>query len=201
MMPSTLDQSAYPLTARLSGRAFGLASTKPPVDQGLLHELFDYDEVTGVFRWRCDRTSGAQSRIAHVRAGGIAGSPNPGDGYRYIGIGRVLYAAHRLAWTRADGLHPSGEVDHINGNRDDNALKNLRDVPRSMNAQNVRHARRDSSSGLAGVFKSPNGCKLPFTSSIRHDGKLLYLGLFATDIEAHNAFISAKRHLHPGCTV
>lgn len=166
-----------------------------------LRSLLGYDPETGLFHWLADRRSGQGHRIVHARAGDTAGNVNSGDGYRYIGIGKNLYPAHRLAWLFVTGAWPSGEIDHRNCARDDNRFKNLRDVPRLINAQNRRRARKDSRSGLAGAFKAPKGCKLPFVSAIRVNGKQTYLGQFPTAEAAHQAYLSAKREMHEGCTV
>lgn len=169
--------------------------------QARLRELLSYDPETGVFVWLDDRRSGAGYRIVHVKAGDIAGNVNAGDGYRYIGIGAKLFPAHRLAWLYMHGEWPVGEIDHRNGSRDQNMIRNLRDVTRLINAQNRRRARRDSMAGLAGAFKAPKGCRLPWVSSIRTNGKTKYLGQFATAEAAHDAYIEAKRVMHEGCTV
>lgn len=166
-----------------------------------LRQLLSYDSESGVFTWRHDRRSGQSHRIIHAHAGDEAGAVNARDGYRYIGVGHKLFPAHRLAWLYVTGEWPSGEIDHKNCSRTDNRFDNLRDVPRLINAQNRRRARKDSGTGLAGAFKSPKGCRLPFVSSIVANGKRKYLGQFETAQAAHDAYIAAKRVLQEGCTL
>jgi hypothetical protein len=62
-----------------------------------------------------------------MKAGEIAGHVKA-DGYRYIEIDGVEYKACDLAWLYVHGAWPIGEIQHINGNRDDNRLVNLRDT-------------------------------------------------------------------------
>lgn len=162
-----------------------------------LRDLLNYNPETGVFTWLVDCVS---IRI-HKRQGEVAGSVCKTAGYVIIGIGGHTYMAHVLAWLYVTGDWPSGEVDHRNCIRSDNRWTNLRDIPKAANRQNVRRARKDSGTGVQGVFYSPKGCKNPFTSSVRHDGKQHYLGTFATTEEAHAAYVAKRRELHPGNTL
>lgn len=96
-----------------------------------LRQLLSYSPHTGVFRWR--KRQGRQQR------GTVAGSINK-CGYRRIKLFGKLYPASHLAWLYHSGYYPEYEIDHINNNRDDNRLCNLRDVPHSVN----QHNRRDT---------------------------------------------------------
>ncbi|MDD0156969.1 HNH endonuclease signature motif containing protein, partial [Shigella flexneri] len=58
-------------------------------------------------------------------------------GYNAINIDGVRYFAHRLAWLYVYGEWPKQEIDHIDRNRRNNAISNLRDVSRVVNALNV----------------------------------------------------------------
>lgn len=150
-----------------------------------LREALDYDPATGVFRWR----PGPRRR----RVGQIAGGVNTRLGYRQICIaGRCLYA-HRLAWLHMTGEWPIGELDHINGDREDNRWANLRPATRSENEQNISRARSDSRSGLRGVVARGRR----WTAQIELDGKRRHLGTFDTAEEASGAYRAAKQELHP----
>ena len=96
-----------------------------------------------------------------------------------------------------NGSWPIGEIDHVNGDRGDNRIANLRDVDHKTNSQNERRARAINTSGFLGVSKQGN----KWQASIRHGGKQLYLGLFAAKEEAHSAYLAAKRLLHAGNTL
>lgn len=154
-----------------------------------LRELLNYDPETGVFTWRV-------SRRATARPGSVAGTITP-KGYRAIWIG-ANYRAHRLAWLYVYGVWPTHEIDHIDGNRANNAIANLRDVTRSVNHENLRRARSDSAHGFLGV--SPFKGKW-WKARITVNGKWQHLGTFKTPEEAHAAYLEAKRRLHVGCTI
>lgn len=120
-----------------------------------------------------------------------------GRGYRKIVIGGVQYAQHRLAWFYMHGCWPTGHVDHINGQKTDNRILNLRDVDFAVNCQNRHAAQSNNLVGLAGVSKRRD----KFEARIRVSGREIYLGLYLTPEEAHAEFIKAKRKYHQGCTV
>jgi hypothetical protein len=92
---------------------------------------------------------------------------------------------------------PSGEIDHKNGVRNDDRFNNLRDVARSGNTQNQRHAHKNNKLGLLGVTR--HGKK--FSANIQVNGKPRYLGLFSTPEEAYAVYVIEKRKLHPFCTI
>jgi len=119
------------------------------------------------------------------------------DGYVHIRFNNKYYKAHRLVWLYEHGRFPAGEIDHINGNRADNRIENLREIGRCQNMQNQRKARSDNASGFLGVHKK--GSK--FQAIIRVNGRSMYLGIFETPEKAHEAYIEAKRIYHPGGTL
>lgn len=166
---------------------------QPELTADRVRTLLHYDPDTGVFTNRVHRGSTA-------RAGHPAGCRSIRDGYLRIRVDGVLYLSHRLAWLYAHGAWPRGEVDHRNGVRADNRLENLRDASSSMNSQNQRTARRDNkTTGLLGA--SYMVARQRYRASIFVEGKHVHLGLFATALEAHSAYLAAKRAHHPGCTI
>jgi hypothetical protein len=104
---------------------------------------------------------------------------------------------HRLAFLYVTGSWPSGFVDHINGNPLDNRFCNLRDVPKAINCQNLRRALSNNKCGLLGA--SPRHGK--WAATIMSKGVRIHIGTFNTPEEAHAAYVSKKRELHPGCTL
>ena len=97
------------------------------------------------------------------------------------------------------GEFPCSEIDHINGNKQDNRIENLRIASRSINAQNKRSARADSVSRVLGVSWHKMANK--WVAQISKSGKKFHLGSFSDIDDARNAYISAKRRLHEGCTI
>jgi hypothetical protein len=96
--------------------------------QADLKQILDYDQNTGVFRW-------ATRKCQRKRAGEIAGSVS-NKGYVMIGIDYKKYSAHRLAWLYVHGDWPAGEIDHINRDRTDNRISNLRVATRRQQIEN-----------------------------------------------------------------
>jgi hypothetical protein len=156
-----------------------------------LRELLHYEPETGIFtriKYRC----------ARGKAGSVAGYKNA-QGYVLFMVDRHMYMAHRLAWLYMTGDHPTGLIDHKDGNKSNNRFSNLRPADRTLNAQNKQKARADSKSGLAGAYYDARWGK--WFSNITYGGKRRGLGMFATAQEAHEAYIAAKRQFHEGCTI
>lgn len=158
------------------------------LDARRLRELLFYDPASGVFTRRIT--------VPRGKAGAVVGF-NDGSGYLQIGIDLKKYRAHRLAWLYMTGQWAE-QIDHINGNRADNRWCNLRAATAAMNSQNQRRARRDNkSTGLLGAYR--NGKR--FMSQLLVGGRCLYLGTFDSALQAHEAYIAAKRKQHEGCTL
>jgi hypothetical protein len=160
-------------------------------DADLVRRVIDYEPLTGAFRWR-------QTVNRGVNAGDVAGTFL--RGYRVIRINRVAYRACRLAWLLVYGKHPDGVIDHIDGNKSNDAIANLRDVTQGMNTENKSKASKNSHSGILGVTVRRTGSGPRYAARIGADGKLHWLGLYTTPEEAHRAYIDAKRTLHKGYT-
>ncbi len=86
------------------------------------------DTATGKLTWIVSRGSAG--------AGRIAGAIGP-RGYRRISISGHHYWTHRLVWLFATGQWPRGEIDHINHDKGDNSIVNLRDVAHCVNDRNL----------------------------------------------------------------
>lgn len=152
-----------------------------------LHDVLSYDADTGVFTCRLSR-----GRIA---AGAVAGSMHA-HGYRVISIDGVGYKAHRLAWLYIYGAFPVGVIDHINGDRADNRIANLRDVDHQINAENRKGPRQGKHVALMGVKKQTRGHS--YSASIKVKGQVIALGGFPTAELAHEAYMAAKAKYHVG---
>lgn len=148
--------------------------------------------------WHYDPETGVFTRIRSVgrhgrhKAGTVAKACNS-HGYTVIRIGGVLHGAHRLAWLYVHSEWPN-VIDHINGDRSDNRIANLRNVTQTENMQNLKSAPRNSRSGLLGAHRF--GRSRRWTSRIRIGGKSVKLGLFDTAEEAHAAYMAAKAVHH-----
>lgn len=157
-------------------------------------KALDYDPETGVMVWRDlpeFRVSCAKGGRAKV-VGKVAGTVTA-HGYRKIKIcGRFIFA-HRLAWLIVHGEDASGEIDHINGDRLDNRIQNLRIASHAQNAMNGRR-RSTNTAGLKGVYVcKPTG---RYIAQIVVDGANHYLGTHDTAEAAHAAYVAAAERLH-----
>lgn len=156
---------------------------KPIINPAEVRTLFRYDAVTGALHWLRQtphKPAGAKSTF-----------------YWVINIRRRRYFAHRLVWAFHHGRWPAHEIDHINGDKFDNRIENLRDVPRRVNKQNIRKANAGNP-GLLGTHLFRNG---RWKASINIDGHNRHLGYFDTTEEAHAAYLAAKRAHHVGSTL
>lgn len=118
-------------------------------------------------------------------------------GYWNVGVSEngvaKKFLAHRIIWFLAYGHWPDGEIDHVNGNRADNRLSNIREASHSENACNSK-MRSNNSSGTKGVYFNKSVGK--WQSQITVDGKHTYLGLFTDIADAKNAVMCAREKLH-----
>jgi len=95
---------------------------------------------------------------------------------------------HRLIWLMSYGEIPEEDIDHINGNRSDNRLENLREVSRMENLWN-RH-------NVKGYIFNPSTRK--YQARICHNYKRIHIGVFDTPEEATAAYMKAKHERDNG---
>jgi AAA+ ATPase superfamily predicted ATPase len=136
--------------------------------QEYLKERFTYDEEAGVLIWR-----------THLRTaryvGKVAGCRNK-DGYLRINLNKKSHATHRLIWVYLNGEIPEGlEIDHIDGDKTNNRIDNLRLANRYENMWNRK------AKGYR--FKDNH-----FELSIGHMGEYIYVGRYKTEAEAEKAY-------------
>ena len=156
-----------------------------------LKRVWNYNPATGLF-------TRLMSNNNFVKVGDIAKSHN-GEGYVQIGINRIYYGAHRLAFLYMIGKWPDIQCDHINGIRDDNRWDNLRQATKTINAQNTHGLRTDNTSGYAGVTWSKQ--KQKWDAQIKVNSKTIHLGFFDCKHQAGAYRLQKKRELHEGCTI
>lgn len=154
--------------------------------QKRLKVLLRYDPKSGMFI-HLTQPNG------RVKAGSIAGHLST-KGYVVLGVDGKVYKAHRLVWLYVHGAWPKGQIDHMNGDKSDNRVENLRPVLQVTNSENISRPRKDNKSGYLGV--SPRGSR--WQAQIRAQGKVRHLGFYSSPVEAHTAYCKAKAELHPG---
>lgn len=115
-----------------------------------------------------------------------------GAGYSVGRVFRRGLRAHRVAWAIYYGEHPKHEIDHKDGVRSNNAIKNLRDVPRLQNAKNICRPTTNTSGQIGVSRRRKNG---RWHAYIDNDGKRISLGYFCTLGEAAKARKLAEKRL------
>ena len=147
-----------------------------------LRSVLHYEPETGIFTRKV-------STARRVKAGDIAGCPD-GDGYLRIKLQSRRYKAHRLAWLHFHGVWPKDQLDHINRNRSDNRIANLREATNKQNQQNTGK-RSDNKSGHPGVSWYKPYSK--WRAQIMHNQKQIHLGYFSILEEAIAARKAAEK--------
>ena len=161
------------------------------ITQDELLKLLDYNPDTGVFTWKVSTSN-------RVNVGDIVMSHH-NKGYIRISINYIRYLAHRLAWLYVYGYIPFDQIDHIDGNKKNNAIANLREATAKENKQNIRKPQANNASGFLGVYFDTHRGK--FMAAIRINCNSKNLGRFNTAEEAYAAYIKAKREIHKFCTI
>ena len=159
----------------------------PPLE--LLRQLIRYEPETGKLFWRRRPVEMFSSlRIANSWNSQFADKEAftyvTFYGYRQGNLLNTAYYAHRVAWTLHTGVEPSDEIDHINGDKCDNRITNLREAIHAENMKNVA-LRVTSASNYIGV--SWMKTKGKWRARVKEGGKEKHLGLFDCKIEAAKA--------------
>lgn len=143
----------------------------PPINRVL--EVFDYDPINETIKRKIG--------YGKYKVGSIL-TPycNTKRSYYRVTIDKQTYPYHRIKWLLHHGVDPFPyEIDHINNDRFDNSINNLRLVTNQQNNQN-RSIRSDNSSGYIGVYKRGN----KWVSYIKHNNIRYHLGSFDSVNEA-----------------
>lgn len=142
--------------------------------------LFEYDPDTGVLSPRPGANAGVRRRP---------------DGYwiAWRQKGKRLYLGHRVAWLLHHGAWPVHGIDHINGDKSDNRIANLREATQHQNGGNQR-LRRNNTSGFKGVCWDTWTNR--WVATIMAHGKHHNLGRFDSPEDAHAAYMTAAVELY-----
>ena len=145
----------------------------------LCEERLLYDKATGGLRWK-------------TSAGGVIQGSDAGNvstwGYLRIPLNKTKYSAHRLIWLMEYGRWPSGQIDHIDGDKLNNVITNLRDVSPSANQLAKTKLPRNNTSGYVGVQKARGG----YMAVLKVNDKQRFLGEFASAEAASLAYKAEK---------
>lgn len=154
-----------------------------------LRKIWNYDHDTGIFTWlyrpNANRLSNAQTTGRRVGTTSMR--------YNTVVYGGVGYCLHRVAWAFFHGTWPISEIDHINGDKTDNRIANLREATHVENEWNDGK-QKNNTSGRKGVsFEKATG---RWRANIGVNGKCISIGRFDTIEDAYEAYCEAGRRLH-----
>lgn len=146
-----------------------------------LISVLDYNESSGIFVWK-------KGIGGSTKKGKEAGNCRISSGYLDVNFFGKTYRLHRLAWFYVYKKWPENYIDHINGDKQDNRILNLRDVTHRENMLNNAKTRSGS---LGGCYFEKRRNK--WQAQIRTNNKTKYLGRFNTEKDAHEAYKKALR--------
>lgn len=152
------------------------------MDGDLLRKTFNYCAETGALTWKI-------SPRADIPANSPAGAKAQNDYVRVEYRGKA-YMAHRIAWLLHYAGAPVGLIDHINGNKCDNRIANLREASKSENGINS-NLRSHNTSGATGV--SWNKARKKWQIKVAG----VWAGYFKTKQEAALAALKKYEELSP----
>lgn len=148
---------------------------------GKLDSLLTYEEAKRIFTY--------DPETGYIRQRGYKFVSVPNEqGYLQSHWKGKRLKCHRVVWLLHKGEWPKGEIDHINRNRADNRIENLRDVSRHVNAAN-----RPDAASMTGTSWHPD--KRKWKAKIQNQNKFIHIGYFNTQIEAHEAYLRARREI------
>ena len=148
------------------------------ITQEELKSLLSYNPETGEFTWLVDKGTRAKK---NTKAGSICKT----HGYVFVRLNHKLYRAHHLVWLYVYGVFPKLDIDHIDQQRHNNRITNLREVTRSVNNYNTRKRK--------GYCFSKQ--KNKYWAYIVIEGKQKHLGFFENPEQAKEAYEQAKSSL------
>lgn len=157
-----------------------------PEDIAELGEFLRYEPETGHLYW-LKRPGRFTSK---AKPGQVAGAKNAG-GYMVINFRRRMFYCHRIAWALVHGTWPVSQIDHIDGDKANNRIANLRLCNHRQNACNS--VKRPGASGTVGVTQVKQTGR--WKAQVSENGKHRFIGTYASKHEAAAAYWSAKEQI------
>lgn len=143
-----------------------------------LHNLITYNQETGEFL---------------TPSGKLKSIYFDSKGYAFVSVKGKKLLAHRLAWALTHGECPKMHIDHIDGNKANNRISNLRICTHNQNQHN-QGIRKTNKSGFKGVswMKSVN----KWQAQICSNSKVKHLGFYSSPEDAAKAYDLAAIEIH-----
>lgn len=161
-----------------------------------VRECFDYSPDTGILEWvdrpRHHFKSDSYWRRCNAQWSGKEAANIAVNGYKRVNINGTVHLVHRIIWLYVFGAWPVG-IDHINGDRADNRMANLREATHEINSRNLRLFVTNTS-GVAGVSFDKQRGKWHAYIGVGDNARKT-LGHFASKEEAAAARQGAERVL------
>jgi hypothetical protein len=152
-----------------------------PYSQEFIKQKFDYDPIKGELIYK----EHSWKKLKGHKAGFAS------NGYWKVYLkyeDKAQYLAHLVIWMWVFGKLPLGEIDHINGNRSDNRIENLRDIS---HRENICNQKKHRDGKLPGC--SFQGDHKKFRVRYRIKGKLMHGGYFNTEEEANEMYAKLRK--------
>jgi hypothetical protein len=182
--PGAVRAAAPALTTPAKGLLTMAAKPLPSVEH--LRQRLRYEPETGKLYWR---ESASMPTHWNTRYADTEAFTADFRGYRHGTFDYNRYLAHRVAWALHHGYWPDDTLDHVNHDRADNRIENLRQVSQSDNMKNMKR-HRNNTSGATGVCWYARYQK--WIANIKVDGRSLHLGYFADMQDAITARKAAE---------
>lgn len=162
------------------------------LEQAVIQQYFNYNPVDGKLYNKISRSM--------ARAGNESASMRKEHRYRTLFFQGKFYTEHCVIWNLHYGNIPDGySIDHINGNRSDNRLINLRCIPHRYNMQNQKLSKNKSYSRIPGVLYEARTNK--YRVRLMVDGSYKSFGYFEDVKHAEDHCIQMRREYYPGNTL
>ena len=148
------------------------------ITQAELKKLLRYDPETGLFWWK----KPAKKRNLSKPAG------STGWDYVTIKLNKKTYSGHRLACLYQTGKFPNAQIDHIDGDKQNNRWKNLREATPAQNSRN-RARSKNKVTPIGVSYRTRDNI---YQATIRIKGDLKYLGSYKTSEKALKARLKGE---------
>ncbi len=161
-----------------------MAKTGPKPDFDV-KEMFDYKE--GKLLWKHSKKGGR-------RSGSEVGYGAKEGGYKWVKIGERYFLIHRLVYFFHTNKWPD-LIDHIDCDKRNNRIENLREATKSINGHNVKELRSNNRSGFKGVYWSQIAKKWAAQYTVNR--KTIYIGVYDDPVDAAKAIKTYLKQNQP----
>lgn len=160
------------------------SKSSEPVPINILKGLFTVDYESGTLIRRVSTYRAQKEAVAGYKAN---------NGYLAVSVVGVRALVHRVIWAIHYDAWPEGDIDHIDNDKTNNRIPNLRMATKSQNSMNTR-IRKDSTTGIKGVCY--NSANSNYRVRLIKDNTPVEVGSFLTIQAAAEAVKLARKKIH-----